>query len=150
MRQKLQRPDNELGSMFLYSYQAKWAQQLKYWDKLPLTIVFDRGEKHFTGLNLHYLAPGWRLKLLSELYEFRTNKNYDETTKLKFTYEMLKGVSRLRAYKPCIKKYLFSQMRSEHVYIPPSEWEFAVLLPIAKFQKQSEAYVHRESRRMIK
>lgn len=138
-----------VGEMFLFQYDAKYKDELPYWDALPCIFVVDIGPDYFYGINLHYLGVRDRAKLMSALHEITNNSRYDGKTKLVLSYKILKGASKLRAFKPCFKKYLFSHKRSQFMRILSSEWEIAAFLPVANWQKKTGNYVHAQSRRMI-
>jgi hypothetical protein len=55
------------GGLYLYVYDAKYKDILPIWDKFPLTIVLEKYNEGFLGLNLHYLDTNIRLGLLGQL-----------------------------------------------------------------------------------
>lgn len=134
-----------VGSMYLFRYEAKHADKLPYWDKNPLIFPFATAKGGFFGLNLHYISPRERAKFMDALYETRNNNRFDESTKLKISYDILKGVSKLKPYKPCLKRYLFKQKRSQFFKIHPTEWDMAIMLPLANWQKKTGNYVYGQS-----
>lgn len=134
-----------IGSMYLYHYDPKYKDTLPYYDRLPLIFPFEKTKNGFLGINLHYLPPRLRAKLMDGLYELTNNSRYDENTRLRLSYSVLKGVSKLRYYKPCVKRYLNSHVRSNFLYIHPTEWDIAIFLPLARFQKRPNQYVYAKS-----
>ena len=80
---------------------------------------------------------------MDELKRYTTNKKYDETTRLKLTYDILKGFGRA---VPCVKRYLRDHVISETVRIDADEWEIAIFLPVERFQKESAAKVWKDSK----
>ena len=147
-----------IGRMYVFQYDPKMKKELPYYDTFPLVIPFDTirtagaiptGQPGFMGLNLHYLPPILRARLLDNMYEFTNNDKLDETTKFQISYKLLKRVSQLKYFKPCVKQYLFSHMRSRFFYIQPSEWDMAAFLNIARFQKASQKQVWEDSRNAI-
>jgi hypothetical protein len=83
------------------------------------------------------------------LYDITNNKRYDETTKLRLSYQTLNSASKFKYFKPCIKQYLFSQMQSKFVYVYPSEWDIALFLPLERFSKASKTQVWAASKKQI-
>ncbi len=138
-----------IGSMNMFFYDPKHKETLPYYDRFPLVIIVGPAPKGFYGLNLHYLPPVLRAKLLDELLNNLNNKKYDETTKFEMNYAMLKRASNLRYFKPCYKHYLTQHLRSRMARVQAPEWEIAAFLPSADFEKANKAQVYRESRRMI-
>jgi hypothetical protein len=137
------------GNMFMFFYDAKHRKTLPYWDAFPLIIALDKAPGGFYGINLHYLPPVLRAKFLDALLDTVTNDKYDDTTRMNIRYNILKSVSGLRYYKPCIKRYLTSQVDSNMVMVQPTEWEVAVFLPTEQFRGKSRTAVWKESRKMI-
>ena len=138
-----------VGDMFMYFYDPKTKDTLPYYDRFPLTILVDRAPKGFYGLNLHYLPLDIRAKFLDTLLDNLTNKRYDESTRFRLSYEMLKGASKLRAFRPCFKRYLSAHVRSRFAKVEAPEWEIATFLPTADFEKASSTEVYRDSRRKM-
>jgi len=138
------------GSMYMFSYLAKYADELPYWDRFPLVFPFNvQGDRMF-GLNLHYLPLQLRAALMDELYTFANNQNYDQSTKLNFSYQALKAASRNKFFEPCVKQYLFSQMKSQFSLIYPSEWTIAAFLPLEKFTKKSKSSVWADTKQKLR
>lgn len=139
----------QIGSMYMYKYDAKHKATLPYWDQMPLVIPFDETSRHFSGLNFHYLPPLLRAKLLDALYDIANNDRFDETTKLKITYDTLKSAARFKYFKPTVKTYLKSQVKSRFLYIYPVEWDIAIFLPTARFTGARQETVWKDSKNNI-
>jgi hypothetical protein len=135
-----------LGKMYFYYYDPKTKENLPYWDKFPLVIPIETYRDGFLGLNLHYISPKQRLVLLDALSEFANNSKYDETTRLRLTYNNLKNLGKAYKAKPCVKKYLFKHVDSRFLEISANEWDIAVLLPFQNFQGASANKVYNDSR----
>ena len=101
-----------IGSMYMFFYDPKHKDTLPYYDRFPLVIVLDKAEGGFLGLNLHYLPPVLRAKFLDGLISTTNNKLYTDDSRFLVTYKMLKSSARLKYFKPCVKHYLTSQVRS--------------------------------------
>lgn len=138
-----------IGSMYMFFYDPKHKDTLPYYDRFPLVIVLDKAEGGFLGLNLHYLPPILRAKFLDGLIDTANNKLYTDNTRFMVTYRMLKSSARLKYFKPCVKHYLTSQVRSRFARVPAPEWEIATFLPTADFAKSGKADVYSDSRRAI-
>ena len=140
---------NIRGNMYMYFYDPKMKETLPYYDRFPLTIMIDGAPGGFYGLNLHYLPPILRARMLDGLIDITNNKSYDDTTKFQVRYNTLKRASSLKYYKPCFKHYLNEHVKSRFAYVPPPEWEIATFLPTADFQKSGRSTVYKDSRKMI-
>ena len=45
------------GRLYQFVYDPKTKDKLLYYDKFPLSIMLEKAEGGFYGLNLHYLRP---------------------------------------------------------------------------------------------
>lgn len=138
-----------IGRMFMFYYDPKTKDQLPYYDRFPLIFPIELYPDGFLGINLHYISPLLRAKLMNALYMTVNNKNYDDTTRLRINYSILKSASRFKYFEPCVKRYLFSHVRSRYYYVAPNEWDMALMLPTERFVGAEKAKVFRESSRMI-
>ena len=138
-----------IGSMNMFFYDPKLKETLPYYDRFPLSIIVGPAPKGFYGLNLHYLPPLLRAKLLDGLMDITNNKKYDDTTRFQLSYQMLQGAAKLKFYKPCFKHYLTQHVRSKLARVPAPEWEIATFLPMADWEGGSARSIYRDSSKMI-
>ena len=143
------RASHSYGSMFMYFYDPKHKNKLPYYDRFPLTIPVEPADGGFRGINLHYLPPVLRAKFLDALLNVTNNKKYDDTTKFRLTYRLLKGARNMRYFKPCLKHYLLEHVRSRFAEVPAPEWEIATFLPTAQWEKSSAGRIYSDSRKAI-
>jgi len=135
--------------MNMFFYDPKHKDTLPFYDRFPLAIIVGPAEKGFYGLNLHYLPPVLRAKLLDSLMDITNNNKYDETTKFRLSYKILQGVAKFKYYKPCLKHYLSQNVKSRLARVQAPEWEIATFLPTADWAKSSSTQVYKQSRAMI-
>lgn len=121
-----------IGRMYFFHYDPKMKETLPVWDKFPLVIPMEYYSDGFLAMNLHYLDPYTRLLLLDRLQDFVNNDKYDDTTRLNLSYKLLSQSRRYNMVQQCIKRYLFSHIRSSLIYIEPDQWETAIFLPTEK------------------
>jgi len=137
----------DLGGMYFFVYNPKLKDTLSFYDLFPLVIPIDTYSDGFLGLNLHYLAPVPRAKLLDALSDFTTNNKYDDKTRIAVSYQMLKGLSNTEAFRPCLKKYLSQHIRSQFLRIDANEWDIAIFLPVESFIGATKQKVFSDSRK---
>lgn len=137
------------GRMFHFFYDPKGKKTLPYYDRFPLIFLVEKAKGGFYGLNLHYLPHKHRAIFFDRLTQLSTNKKYDETTRIRMSYELLKGAAKLTMYKPCFKHYLTNHVKSNIVEIPAGEWETVLFMPTENFKKKTKDQVWQESRKMI-
>ena len=138
-----------LGKMYFYSYNPKWKDKLPWYDTFPLVFPIERYPDGFLGLNFHYLAPKHRAILMDQLKAFANNNKYDETTKLRLSYNMLKGFTKYKRARPAVHRYLNSKVNSKFVLVNADEWEVALFLPVERFKKANKKKVWAHSGTMF-
>ena len=136
-----------LGCMYFYFYDPKLKDSLPYYDRFPLVIPIERYQDGFLGLNLHYISPRQRVILLDKLSHYLNNHKYDETTRICLSYDHLVNASTIYEGIPCIKKYLYKQVKSRFLEITADEWDIAALLPTEYFSGASKNKVFSDSRK---
>ena len=139
----------EIGKMYMFSYDPKTKKDLPYYDTFPLIFPFNTAPDGFMGINLHYLPYILRAKLMDLLYNYVNDPKLDDTARLKITYSILSGAATHKYIKPCVKRYLTSQIRSKFINIVPVEWDIALFLPVENFQKANKTKVWADSKKMI-
>lgn len=137
-------PTIKVGHMYVYRYYAKYADELTYWDAVPLVFPFrDEGET-FLGLNLHYAPPKARIVIMRELYKYLSDTRMDEKTRLMLTWKKLERLSKFAYFKPLVHRYRKDHVRSTFVKVEVRYWPVAIFLPIAKWQKKPASVVYRD------
>jgi hypothetical protein len=137
------------GFLYLFNYDPKMKEDLPYYDRFPLVFPFELTEDGFYGLNLHYIPPIYRARLMDNLYGLINNEKYDETTKIRASYKLLNSAARYKYFKPCVKRYLNSHVRGKFLLVPANEWDIALFLPLQRFVKKNVNTVYRDSRIII-
>jgi len=142
------------GRMYTFFYDAKTKEKLPYWDRFPLVLILELRQDGFTGLNLHYLPPRYRVRLLYELYKYVILDEEEEADegmrmKIKMTYQLLTGISKLKMFRPCFKRYLTHRIDGRALEITPEYWDVMSMLPTAQWQKEGATTVYSESIRKI-
>ena len=140
---------NSIGRMYMFSYDPKTKDVLPYYDMFPLIFPIKYYNDGFLGINLHYLPPMLRAKLMDALYDTLNNKKYNETTKLVISYNILQSASKFKYFEPCLKRYLFNHVKSPFIYISPDEWDIALMLPTEQFVGASKSTVYKNSISMV-
>jgi len=137
------------GKMYFFYYDPKLKDSLPFYDRFPLVIPVEKYSDGFLGLNLHYLPVKYRVILLDKLYDLLNNEKYDETTKLRISYDLLSGSARYKEFAPCLKRYLNSHIQSKVTIVDPSSWETAIFLPVESFVKKKASTVQKLSQESL-
>jgi hypothetical protein len=134
------------GSMYMFFYDAKTKDTLPYWDKFPVIFAIEPAPGGFYGINLHYMQPMLRAKVMDALYAITSDQKYDERTKIIASLKTLKAMSAINIIQPCIKRYLSSHVQGRYMLVDPQNWDQAIFLPTERFQKASTAKVWYDTR----
>jgi|TARA_B100000073_G_scaffold19924_1_gene15858 hypothetical protein len=122
-------------NMFFYDPITK--DKLEYFDMFPLVFPLRRVSGGFLGLNAHYLPMDLREDFYTIFQNYRTSDDIDENTLYRTTWARVK---RFKLIRPLIKKYLFSQVKSQFLKINADEVPVALLLPIERFKKTGKDF----------
>ena len=139
-------PNTTVGRMFLFYYSAKHKATLPFWDAFPLIILLGPAKNGFLGLNMHYLPPTYRAVFFDNLLDVMTTKKLRDSSRVAITYNLLKSTSKYKYFKPALKHYLGSHIRSNIKMVPATEWHQVLFLNNAMWQKANASSVYRWSR----
>lgn len=134
-----------MGGLYYFYYDPKTKDDLPYYDKFPLVMPLKRESDGFIGLNFHYLPLRYRIMFMRKLMPYAIYNDDDEIKRIRVTYPLLDSSSRLKEFRPCIKKYLYGRIKSRILKVQPEEWDIALYLPIHQFRKEKAKTVWQES-----
>jgi len=123
-----------IGMLYCYYYDPKTKDDLPYWDRFPMVLVLEKYNDGFLGLNLHYLPVRYRIAFLQKLMKYAQLTPEQDIRRMRISYDILQSTKRFAEFRPCLKRYLFSHMRSRLLMIEPDEWDVATMLPIQQFR----------------
>ena len=135
----------QMGGLYHFFYDPLTKGDLPYYDIFPLVIPLKRDSEGFIGLNMHYLPPRYRAVFMDKLMNFAITNENDEPKRLRITYDILTASKNFKEFRPCLKRYLNSQIKSKILTIQPPEWETALFLPTAVFKGAPISKVYAES-----
>ena len=135
----------QMGGLYHFFYDPLTKRDLPYYDIFPLVIPVKRKDDGFLGINLHYLPPRYRAIFLDKLMGLAVLNTNNQPQRLQITYEILEATQRYKEFRPCLKHYLSTQIKSKILTVQPEEWETALFLPTANFMKAPISQVHKES-----
>ena len=134
------------GRMYFFMYNPKHKTTLPYYDLFPLVLPIQKFSDGFLGINFHYLYPKDRAILLDELKVFVNDRTLTDIARIRVSYDMLRGFTRFKRAKPCLKRYLTTYMKSQFIPVTPDEWGPALFLPVEQFRKRNKMAVWQESK----
>ena len=137
------------GRLYFFMYMPKHKGTLPYYDTFPLVIPIQKFSNGFLGINFHYLYMKDRAILFDELKVFANDRTLGPMTKIKLKYDMLRGFTRFKRAKPCLKRYLTTYMKSQFIPVGTDEWAPALFLPVEQFRKRNKQAVWAESKEIF-
>ena len=135
------------GRMYFFMYNPKHKATLPYYDLFPLVLPIQKFSDGFLGINFHYLYPKDRAILLDELKIFVNDRTLSEAARIRVSYNMMRGFTRFKRAKPCLKRYLTTYMKSQFIPVTPDEWGPALFLPVEQFRKRSKMAVCKKAKK---
>lgn len=135
----------KLGFLYFYFYDPKTKSSLPYYDRFPLVLVLEKYSDGFLGLNLHYLPIKYRIAFLSKLRSIAVLNDSDDIKRMRVSYEILNASRRYKAFRPCLKKYLYGHLKSKIIAIKPNEWDVASMLPVHQFKGAKPTQIWKDS-----
>ena len=100
------------NNLYFFTYSAKYAKELKYWDTRPLVYVLELLGTGFYGYNLHYINPVFRKVVAKSLK---------------------KNNSTRFAPEECFHQYLCTGILTNPLKVPKDSWESVAFLPTENF-----------------
>lgn len=136
------------GHFCFFFYSAKGYKEgtLPYYDTSPMSLILSAHGNMVQGLNVHYLPLNLRVILFQQILAIEGG-SLSNQRKFNATYETIKAMGNL--YKPCLKNYLLSNIKSQAVWVPIDSSLIATFLPVANFKGASQTKVYADSRKLI-
>jgi len=134
----------DIGQMYAFRYDPKHKQTLPYYDTFPLVIISEPMPTGFSGINLHYIPPLIRARLLGKLME-ASDLDIDIKSKLRSQWGFIRNFSRFPEVRGAVKKYLTSQISGRMYKVNPVHWKSAIFLDTQQFVGAQAAHIYREN-----
>jgi hypothetical protein len=100
------------------------------------------------GMNFHYLPIKLRFALFESMMPLIVPLPVQQLSLIRLTYKKLM-LRRMIGKLPTLKRYSFSQFRSQAVFISPLEWAVALAYPSERFIGTTSTNVWSESRKRL-
>jgi len=134
----------EIGQMYAFRYDPKHKETLPYYDTFPLVVISDPLPKGFSGINLHYIAPLVRARLLGKLMDV-SDLEIDIKSKLSSQWGFIRNFSRYPEVRGAVKKYLTNHVSGRMYKVNPVHWKSAIFLDTQQFVGAQAAHIYREN-----
>ena len=132
----------EIGQMYAFKYDPKHKETLPYYDTFPLVVISEPLPTGFSGINVHYIPPLVRARLLGKLME-ASDLDIDIKSKLRSQWGFIRNFSRFPEVRGAVKKYLTSQVSGRMYKVNPVHWKSAIFLDTQQFVGAQAADIYR-------
>lgn len=137
----------QFGFFYFFLYNPLYRDSLPYYDRFPFVLVIDDDAKSFLGLNFHYLPYDVRARFFDALYGDYLNEGRNQlASRVEVEYWDLKGVSKYKAFRPCIHRYRKDHLMTPLLKVGANEWDLALFLPVESFKNATKQSVWKDSR----
>lgn len=148
-----------IGNLYYFFYEPAGKDTLPYYDTFPLVLPIELTDDGFLGINFHYLDYRTRAVLMDRLMELtRTNDDPADHSEQsvsgkldwrKLRYDRLRSLGRYKYFRPALKRYKFSHMKSRIIQLDMNEWNTALFLKVERFEGARTSKVWADSRKQI-
>jgi hypothetical protein len=146
------------GRMYFYAYKAESAghAETQAYDAFPMVFFFNAkkgpdGHIIMYGLNVHYLKPIEKQRLLKELINIRAATKIDMNTRIRATWQLIKAVASKQIYEKAVHAYRMDRVKSQFVEIPCTDWPVVAHLNLQKWVHiGGENIVHSDTQKRIR
>ena len=133
------------GKLYMFMYDPKHKETLPYYDTFPLVFPYAKTQDGFIGLNMHYLPNFYRIKMMNALLQYKSSKDMNENTRIKYSWDLIKGISKFAFAKNCIKQYLNENVESSFIDVNAKDWYTVMMLPTERFVGANKTNVWKDS-----
>jgi len=138
------------GAMHMFAYDPKYKEELPFYYKFPLALIFIVEGDLVRGINFHYLPYVLRARLFDKMWQIASKYHNNKQQVMRLNWKLLGNISKFPEVQPAVKSYLYSHVRSRIIKVPVEDWKTAIFLPTETFAKKSQAYVARDSGQQIR
>ena len=128
-----------LGQVLLFGY--KPASKVKFFDRYPLVIVTKITGSGFSGINLHYIPPIDRLKMILLMSYLLYDRKEEDVQKMRVKVLSLMNKKIFTKYQSTVlNNYSVQNIVGKPKITKPEEWANFAFLPVFKGINPSKLY----------
>lgn len=128
-----------IGQVLLFHYRPK--TKVKFYDRFPLVIVLQFNGRNMLGLNLHYVPPIDRIKLILLMNSLLFNKNEQDFQKVRVKILSLLNKQIFAKYLgSAVNYYDATSIVGKPKITTPEEWSRFAFLPVFKGINPTKLY----------
>ena len=127
-----------LGELVAFRYDPKHKETLPVYDTLPLVLILSVKRTHFYGINLHYIKPSIRKKIMERLLSAKLATGDNQLLYIQKIAPVLNMLSQHTPFAPYFRNYLPEQLKSKIAVIGTDHWKAVSEMPLQNFKKVKE------------
>lgn len=127
-----------LGELVAFRYDPKHKETLPVYDTLPLVLILSVKRTHFYGINLHYIKPSVRQKIMKRLLDAKVASGDNQLLYIQKIAPVLNMLSQHTPFAPYFRNYLPEQLKSKIAVIGTAHWKTVSEMPLQNFKKVKE------------
>jgi hypothetical protein len=127
------------GQVLLFRYRPD--SKTKFYDRFPIIIVLEVTGSQIIGLNLHYVPPVDRIKLIMLMNSLLYNQKETnlQKTRLKI-FSLLSKKIFAKYIGAAVNRYTIKNIAGKPKLTTPEEWSYLAFLPVFKGISPSKLY----------
>jgi hypothetical protein len=128
-----------LGQVVLFNYRP--SSRVKFYDKYPLVIITDVSGTGFSGINLHYIPPVDRIRMILLMGSMVFNRKETDIQKIRVKIlSLLNKKIFAKYYGTVFNNYTTKNILGKPKITIPEEWTHFAFLPVFKGINPSQLY----------
>jgi len=128
-----------IGQVLLFRYRPE--NKVKFYDKYPLVLITSFTKSGFVGVNLHYIPPKDRLRLILLMNSLVLNVSEKDRQKIRIRIFSLINKKIFTKYKSTVMNaYIGKNIVGKPKITTPEEWTMFAFLPVFKGINPSKLY----------
>ena len=128
-----------IGQVLLFAY--KPTSRVKVYDRYPLVIVTGFSGSGFTGINLHYIPPSDRLKMVLLMSNMLYNQKENDPQKMRIrVLSLFNKKIFTKYYGTVFNNYSVANIMGKPKITTPEEWVNFAFLPVFKGINPAKLY----------
>lgn len=128
-----------LGQVVLFRY--KPSSQVKFFDRYPLVIITNITGSGFSGINLHYIPPMDRMRMILLMGSLLFNRKETDIQKIRVkVLSLLNKKIFAKYYGTVFNNYTTKNILGKPKITTPEEWTNFAFLPVFKGINPSKLY----------
>lgn len=139
----------KIGDMVIFNYVSKGRLEDSKFNSFPMIFILSVSHDRIYGLNMLYLPPVLRNKVILQLTKSVAGLKLTDTTRGLMVANLLKSYKDVKLFAPCFREYKLDSIKSKFINIPTNNWGLSLKMPIIPIGKQQQVPKFKEAAKQI-